>query len=134
MKQIIVDAGPLIAVFNLRDTQHQSCVAKFKQLIKEKYILITTFPVLCEIHKIIQQYAGAKVAQKALNELLEGIEIIPFEIPAIEDTITLLISTPEWQGTLQDASVIILALQLKLPVWTLDYRDFSRFPKVELWN
>lgn len=134
MPQLIVDAGPLIAVFHLRDTEHQTCLARFKQILDEQYNLITTFPVLCEVHKLIQRYANLLMAQAALIELQEALEIVPFDGPDIEDAITLVAATSEWKGTLQDASVVVLARQFRLPVWTLDYRDFSQFPDIKLWN
>jgi predicted nucleic acid-binding protein len=134
MPQLVVDAGPLIAIFHVQDTEHQNCLARFEQILDEQYILLTTFPVLCEVHKLIQRYASPTVAQVALQELQEALEIVPFDVPDIEDAMSLVTDTPHWKGTLQDASVIVLSRHLGLPVWTLDYRDFSRFPDIELWN
>jgi predicted nucleic acid-binding protein len=134
MPQLVVDAGPLIAVFHLQDIEHQTCLARFKQILDGQYNLLTTFPVLCEVHKLIQRYASPPMAQAALIELREALEIVPFDGPDVEDAIALVAATSEWKGTLQDASVIVLTRQFGLPVWTLDYRDFSRFPDVKLWN
>jgi predicted nucleic acid-binding protein len=134
MLRLVVDAGPLIAVFHAQDTEHQSCLAKFMQLLDKGYELLITFSVLCEVHKLIQQYANPTAAQQALVELWEALEVVPFEIPEIEETIELVATTSDWRGTLQDASVIVLARQADLSIWTLDYRDFSRFPDLKLWN
>ncbi|MDM7324204.1 MAG: hypothetical protein P3W93_004270 [Thermus sp.] len=45
----------------------------------------------------------------------------------------LLASRPEWRGTLEDASVVLLALRSKAPVWTLNYRDLGVFRELSFW-
>ncbi|ABW25735.1 type II toxin-antitoxin system VapC family toxin [Acaryochloris marina] len=134
MPRLVVDAGPLIAVFHRQDTQHHYCVERLEFLIEHQYSLITTLPVLCEVHKLIQRYASAITAQKALFELWEALDIQTLEDTGIQDAITLVVATPGWQGTLQDASIVVTARCLNIEVWTLDYRDFSRFQDLKLWN
>lgn len=53
---------------------------------------------------------------------------------AVQDAIAHVAGIPEWQGTLQDASVIVSARHLEIEIWTLGYRDFSRFDDLQLWN
>ena len=134
MSRLIVDAGPLIAIFHRQDTQHRYCVERLGFLIDHQYNLITTLPVLCEVHKLIQRYASALMAQKALFELWESLEILSLEDTGIQAAMMLVITTPGWQGTLQDASVIVTARSLSVDVWTLDCRDFGKFQDLKLWN
>lgn len=134
MPRLVVDAGPLIAIFHRQDIQHQYCVERLEFLIDHQYSLITTLPVLCEVHKLIQRYASAIMAQKALFELWEALDILTLDGIDIQKTITLVVATPGWQGTLQDASMVVTARSLGVEVWTLDYRDFSRFQDLKLWN
>jgi len=42
-------------------------------------------------------------------------------------------SRPEWKGTLEDASVVLLALKAGTPVWTLNYRDLGVFQELSFW-
>lgn len=77
MSRLIVDAGPFIAIFHRQDTQHHYCVDRLKFLIDEQHSLITTFPVLCEVHKLIQRYTNPILAQQALFELVAALNIFP---------------------------------------------------------
>lgn len=69
-----------------------------------------------------------------LIALEEAVSVIPFELADIQSAIELVSSTPQWKGTLQDASIVILTRTLNCPVWTLDYRDLSRFNNLEFWT
>lgn len=134
MPQLVVDAGPLIAIFHRQDAQHHYCIDRLKVLINEQYSLITTFPVLCEVHKLIQRYTNSMLAQKALFELGEALDIFQLDEGGIQDAMALVVTTAQWQGTLQDASIVVIARLLDINVWTLDYRDFGRFQDLQLWN
>jgi predicted nucleic acid-binding protein len=39
-----------------------------------------------------------------------------------------------WNGTLEDAIVANVALRLKVPLWTMNYRDLAAFREIEFWN
>lgn len=52
----------------------------------------------------------------------------------IEALYNLVRSVPDWKGSLEDASVILVAQEYKCSVWKLNYRDFSRFSFLDLWN
>jgi len=134
MPRLVVDAGPLVAIFHQQDTQHHYCVDRLKFLIGEQYSLITTFSVFCEVHKLIQRYTNPSFAQKALFELGEALDICHLDEGGIQDAITLVVATAQWKGTLQDASIVVISRLLKANVWTLDYRDFGRFQDLNLWN
>jgi predicted nucleic acid-binding protein len=134
MSELLIDASPLIALFHRQDRAHPICLERFQFILDNQYHLFTSFPVLCEVHKLIQQYANPKTAQAALGTLWNALEILPLNESEIENAIALTAATDDWLGTLQDATIIILARQLNLPVWTLDYRDFSRFSDISLWN
>lgn len=131
---IVIDAGPLIALFRTDEINHALSVAGFNQLINNQALVLTTFPVFCEVHKQIARYSNWQKAQLAAINLYEAIEIVPLTERAIEDALLLVAGTPKWKGTLQDASLINLARELKIKVWTLDYRDFGRFEDLEFWN
>ncbi|MGF1600992.1 MAG: hypothetical protein ACFCU8_03065 [Thermosynechococcaceae cyanobacterium] len=54
---------------------------------------------------------NATVAQKALFELWESLDILHLDDDGLQDAIALTVSTAQWQGTLQDASIIVIALK-----------------------
>ncbi len=46
-----------------------------------------------------------------------------------------LANTPrDWNGSLEDASVVFTARRFACPAWTYNYRDFAAFRDLELWN
>jgi predicted nucleic acid-binding protein len=64
----------------------------------------------------------------------EGAVVVPFTLEDLEEAGLLLAQLPGWEGTLEDASVALLALRLKAPVWTLNYRDLGAFPALRFWT
>lgn len=55
MKQLVVDAGPIIALFYAKDTYHSQGVAGFTQLSKAKTVLLTPMPIVFEVYKWLLQ-------------------------------------------------------------------------------
>ncbi len=41
--------------------------------------------------------------------------------------------SPGWKGSREDVLVAAVAIRLRLPAWTLNYRDLGAFPRLELW-
>ena len=52
----MVDVGPLISLLHTQDTKHHQCLTQFQSIFREGYILYTSFPMLCEVHKLTQQF------------------------------------------------------------------------------
>ncbi len=132
--KLVIDTGPFIAIFSRTDSEHENCLRGYQQIVAEGYELYTPFPIFCEVHKLLLQRLGDRVARTSLVALEEAVSIVPFELADIQESIELVSSTPQWKGTLQDASVVTLSRTLICPVWTLDYRDFSRFKDLEFWT
>jgi predicted nucleic acid-binding protein len=62
---------------------------------------------------------------------------IEIAYPAREEFVaaaTLAGALRNWAGTLEDAVVAVTALRLRLPVWTLNFRDLSALPELGFWN
>lgn len=53
------------------------------------------------------------------------------EFQGVQELVTAL---ADWQGTLEDALVALTALQHRAPVWTLNNRDLSAFPRLSFWT
>jgi hypothetical protein len=66
--------------------------------------------------------------------MLEGAVVVPFTLEDLEEARLLLARLPGWESTLEDVSVALLALRLKAPVWTLNYRDLGAFPALRFWT
>jgi predicted nucleic acid-binding protein len=65
---------------------------------------------------------------------LAVLKIVPIQTEDLHDVLEVLSKQPDWNGTLEDASVAMLALRMGASVWTLDYRHLSAFKTVSFWN
>lgn len=132
---VVVDAGPLIALTHRADPDHSSVRAGFEQLLDGRTRLIVPLPIVFEVYKWLLYHADPASARDALTHMRAALEIV---FPArldFDDATTLIMGLgPHWRGTLEDALVAALATRLRSPVWTLNYRDFSAFRRIELWT
>ncbi len=134
MKQLILDAGPLIALFYAKDSYHQKAVNGFSQLSKEKTKLITPIPIIFEVYKWLLNRGGSLLAQNTLCVMEKSLYSVVLNDSDFIQLQTMIKSLPDWQGSLEDATVIIIANKYNSPIWTLNYRDFGRFKNLEFWN
>lgn len=134
MKQIVLDAGPLIGLFYAKDVDHDQCVAGFFQLIQAKTVLLTPVPIIYEVYKWLLHNTTPIVAQQALHRMEESLTLLPIDQVEFQLLCQMIQSLPEWRGTLEDLTVITVALRYKSLVWTLNYRDFILFNTLAFWN
>jgi predicted nucleic acid-binding protein len=134
LKQIVLDAGPLIALFYSKDTYHTQCVAGFRQLIESNTLLLTPLPIVFEVYKWLLQRTRPEVAQKTLLTMSDSLHILTMDAEAFSQLQNAVAQLPQWQGSLEDATVMLTALQYRCPVWTYNFRDFSLFIALEFWN
>ena len=80
MKQLILDAGPLIGLFYAKDTYHNDCVKGFDQLAKSRTILLTPLPIVFEVYKWLLQRTRPKIAQHTLQVMYESLHLLPIEL------------------------------------------------------
>lgn len=124
MTDVLIDAGPLIAIFNRNDQHHRVCVDIVQSLDSTFY---TTLPVVTEAMHV----AGARlgwVAQNALWKLVLRGDLL-LEHPTLHDLSrmqTLMTQYRDQPMDFADASLVALAERLSLvKVFTVDRRDFS---------
>jgi predicted nucleic acid-binding protein len=134
VKQIVIDAGPLIALFHAKDTDHQICVIGFTQLIQNRTQIIAPVPIVYEVYKWLLQKTSSAIAQKTLRDMEESLYFVLLDQDTLQAVQTMVVNLPEWKGSLEDATVAVMALRYRCPVWTLNYRDFSLFQSLEFWN
>ena len=119
---VIVDTGPLVALFDESEPAHQACLDALQSM---RAPLITTWPVLTESFYLLSDW------QKGQTELWEfilsgGLTIT--EIPAsycgrLRDLMRKYRDKPM---DLADATLVVLAeIHKARVVFTLDRRDFS---------
>ena len=122
MPDVLVDAGPLVALLDRSDSDHASCQ---QTLISLTGSLGTVWPVLTEAIYLLRGYP---VAQEALWEIIEtgAVELLPLgrdDVPRMKELMRKYRDLPM---DLADAALVRVAEREKLRrIFTLDRRDFQ---------
>ena len=121
---ILVDTGPLVALFDPKDPDFVGCHAILKSLNQPLY---TTEAVLTEAFHLLDP--GSKGAEGLMRFVLEGY----VTVTALEQTDTarafeLMDKYSDCPMDYADASIVAVAEKMKtLSVFTLDTGDFSTY-------
>jgi predicted nucleic acid-binding protein len=121
---ILVDTGPLVALFDPRDAQHGRCVNALKQ-IREP--IITTTPVLTEAFHML---GPASIGSDRLREFVEsgGLSVWFLDRPALTRAFELMELYADHPMDLADASMVAAAEALgSKRVFTIDRDDFETY-------
>ncbi len=126
MIDTLVDAGPLIALFNRNDRYHADCTALFRSLNCAFY---TTLPVLTETMYFLSAFGGHR-AQQALWTLVHRGDLV-LEHPSPQELLRMAEMMEKYCDhpmDFADASLVTLAERLSLHrIFTLDRNDFSTY-------
>ena len=134
MKRLVLDAGPLIALVSKKDNYHSEAKRGFNQIPVNFGEVLTPLPILFEVYKFVSRNESAQVAQKLLSIIQYDTVIIPISEADFATISDLVLHIANWQGTLEDASVILIAQKYQAQVWTLDYKDLGYFSNVQFWT
>lgn len=121
---ILVDTGPLVALFDPQDRQHARCVNVLKAIQEP---LVTTTPVLTEAFHML---GPASIGSDRLREFVEngGLSIWLFDRPALTRAFELMESYADHPMDLADASLVTAAEALGTRrVFTIDRNDFETY-------
>ena len=121
---ILVDTGPLVALFDPRDGQHQ-WAAKILGTLRER--LFTTVPVLTEVFHMLQpQSVGSDRVREFVMK--GGVAVWFLDRPSLTRAFELMEQYADQPMDLADASVIVAAEALQTrKVFTLDKADFAAY-------
>jgi len=105
VKKLLVDAGPLIALFDKHDQYHQRVINQIKRFDE---IMATTWPVITEVSHMLDFHVRAQL------DFLEWISVGGLEIHSLDtdDLDRILELTEAYQNVpmdLADASLIVLS-------------------------
>jgi predicted nucleic acid-binding protein len=134
MNHLTIDAGPFIGLFYAKDTYHQQCVEGFAQLAKNKTILLAPIPIVFEVYKWLLMRTTPATAQRALQVMEDSLHLIEINKADLTNLKALLLQLSQWQGSLEDATVVLVALRYRCPVWTYNFRDFAAFKSLNFWT
>lgn len=136
MKNTLIDAGPLIALFNRNDKYHK----KIKKFIKSyKGILTTSWPVITEVCHVLDFNTDAQIdfLQWIRRGGLRIVDIKPTELNRI---IQLSAKYSDIPVDLADASLVVISERLKIKeIVTIDsdhyiYRTIGRKAIKNIFN
>lgn len=119
---ILVDAGPLIALFRRNDQHHAACVASLKKI---RQPMVTVWPVLAEAMYLLSELPAA---QEAIWDMIErgALRILPLgpdDVPRIRE---LLHTYRDLPMDLADAALIRAAeREGAREFFTIDRKDFA---------
>ena len=134
MKQLVLDASPLIALFYSKDSYHSQAVQGFTQLNQSRTILLTPLPIVFEVYKWLLQRTNPQIAQNTLKIMEESLHFLIIDEITYREIQQMVLALPQWRGSLEDATVAVIAARYCCPVWTLNFRDFSIFSSLEFGN
>lgn len=127
---ILADTGPLVALFNRKDTHHDWALARFKEFREP---LHTSEPVLTEALHLLRRVSGGISRLLALWE--RGLLVVTFSAETEKTALLVLMRRyADIPVSLADASLVRLSeLHPACQVWTLDndfhiYRRNDRQP------
>jgi predicted nucleic acid-binding protein len=121
---ILIDTGPLVALFDPKDHQHARC-AKVLKTIRET--AATTTPVLTEAFHMLRP---ASVGSDRLREFIErgGLSVWFFDRANLTRVFELMEIYADHPMDLADASLIVAAeASATRRVFTLDRKDFETY-------
>jgi predicted nucleic acid-binding protein len=121
---ILVDTGPLVALFDPQDAQHERCVKALKA-IKEP--LVTTIPVLTEASHML---GPASVGSDRLRDFIEhgGLSAWFLDRAALRRAFELMEQYADHPMDLADASLVAAAEVIGTrQVFTIDRKDFATY-------
>jgi uncharacterized protein len=121
---ILVDTGPLVALFDRDDTHHARCLRTLQSI---RAPLMTTVPVLTEAFHML---APASAASDRLREFVQRGGVTPwfFEHQSLTRAFELMEAYRDHPMDLADASLVAAAeTQNTRRVFTIDRRDFETY-------
>ena len=121
---ILVDTGPLVALFDPKDPEFGDCHTVLKSLNQPLY---TTEAVLTEAFHLLDP--GSRGAEGLMRFVLEGyVTVTSLEQPDTARAFELMDKYSDCPMDYADASIVAMAEKMKtLSVFTLDTGDFSTY-------
>ena len=121
---ILVDTGPIVALFDRRDARHARCQATLKA-IREP--LTTTIPVLTEaFHMLTPQGREANAVRDFIAR--DGLGVWFLDGHSLTRAFELMEEYADHPMDLADASLVVAAESLRTKkVFTIDRSDFSAY-------
>ena len=124
MTSILIDTGPLVALYNPNDPEHQTCSAVAATLPRN---VLTTWPVVTEASYLLRRTSGGFHALSA-DLIAETFQLQPLHLADLAWITRFSQQYADQRPQLADCSLMCIAERLRIStVFTLDRRDFHIF-------
>jgi predicted nucleic acid-binding protein len=131
---VVLDAGPIIGMMDVRDEHHMVSTRGFAQLRSARSRMLLPVPILYEVYKHTAYTINLRTARRALEHMRVSFDHIYVDETDLEELHMLLALMPWWGGSLEDATIAMVGLSRDIPVWTFNYRDLRAFPNLQFWT
>lgn len=123
----IVDAGPLISLFNRNDRHHQQVRERIIAFKENRGHLITTWPVITEATHVLDKIVSLEASFDLLHWIhLNGMEIFHLTANHVPRMVNLQKKYRDCPMNFADASVLVAAEDNKTDqIFSIDFRDFK---------
>jgi len=120
VRSIIVDTGPLVALFHARDEHHEAAKAVLES---SPAVLVTTWPVITEACHFLGQ-AGKRALLTFIRRGALRLETLSVEdVPALDDLLARYA-----RMDFADATLVLIAEKTGITeIFTIDRRDFEAY-------
>ncbi len=124
---VLVDAGPLVAIYNAKDPYHKICSKQLKLLPMGK--AYTCLPAVTEAAYLLRRYPEFR--DDLIRSVLSGeFTLLPFTMDEFSAVLDIFTTYADQQIDFADAVLLALANREEIDVvFTLDRRHFSLFRK-----
>lgn len=121
---ILVDTGPLVAIFDPRDAHHQPCATTLRGVTDR---LISTEPVLTEAFHLLEPGTrGAQLLQHFIRNA--GLSLWTMDDKRLLRALDIMEQYEDNSMDFADASLVAAAESLRInTVFTLDRNDFATY-------
>ncbi|MEL4895422.1 type II toxin-antitoxin system VapC family toxin [Crocosphaera sp. Alani8] len=129
---IIADTGHLYAAIDIDGQYHQRSRQELKVINQQKLAILVPYSIYLETHKLILQSLGITAALRFTRDIEKQVNFINPTSEDYQAATSIITKFPEQKITLFDAVTVVLASQIKLPVWTYDYH--FDIMKADVWR
>ena len=123
----VIDAGPLISLFNRNDRHYQQVRERIIAFKENRGHLITTWPVITEATHVLDKIVSPEASFDLLHWIcLNGMEIFHLTRNHVPRMINLQKKYRDCPMNFADASVLVTAEDNKTDlIFSIDFRDFK---------
>jgi uncharacterized protein len=122
-KKVLIDTGPLVALFDRRDAHYEACREQARSLPGS---LLTCLPVLTEAAYLLNRY-NSKLVHLLFEACHDGVyELLSLDKADLQHIDSLIAKYQDLCLDFADAALMYLAEREEIEhIFTLDRRDFS---------